>query len=343
MLQTFQIIALLQGIFLLGLLVSNKKKYGGVTFWLLIGGIGSVVLYVLRDMLSEVMSRNITFFYLDKSLFITFLVLFVKYQTSKKKIFQKRDLLFFIPNLLFFIIEILERVFSEGILAIDIPEIIIESSFLLYLLYASILILRDKSQKWMLFFIIPLILLIGSVILNEINYWLRYEELPIYKNHVHFGSYSIVIIAFLFYMITFKLVISPKKLLSDSDSGKYKNSALNESQIKTLTSGLKQLMEEGHAYKDSELSLQKIADSMSVPRAYISEVLNNHMGTSFQDYINSYRVSAFIKSLEEERFSNYTLLGIAEEVGFKSKATFNTAFKKFKGITPSEYKKTLKK
>lgn len=80
---------------------------------------------------------------------------------------------------------------------------------------------------------------------------------------------------------------------------------------------------------------------MGIPRQHLSEVLNIHMKTSFQDYINKCRVEEFAKSLKEEKYKNYTLMGITNEVGFKSKSSFNTTFKKIKGVTPSEFKKQL--
>ena len=78
-----------------------------------------------------------------------------------------------------------------------------------------------------------------------------------------------------------------------------------------------------------------------MPRQHISEVLNVHMNVSFQDFINEYRVNAFINCLQKEQYAHYTLFGIANEVGFNSKSSFNTTFKKIKGLTPSEFKKTL--
>ena len=65
------------------------------------------------------------------------------------------------------------------------------------------------------------------------------------------------------------------------------------------------------------------------------------MNTSFQDFINQYRVEEFINRLENDQNDHFTLLAIATEVGFNSKSSFNATFKKFKGLTPTEYKKRL--
>ena len=60
---------------------------------------------------------------------------------------------------------------------------------------------------------------------------------------------------------------------------------------------------------------------------------------SFFDFINSYRVEEVKKQLADTAMANRNILGIALDCGFNSKATFNTAFKKFTGMTPSAYQK----
>jgi AraC-like DNA-binding protein len=57
--------------------------------------------------------------------------------------------------------------------------------------------------------------------------------------------------------------------------------------------------------------------------------------------MNKYRAEEFVECLKDEKFKNYSIMGIANEVGFKSKSSFNTTFKKIYGVTPSEFKKTL--
>ena len=94
-------------------------------------------------------------------------------------------------------------------------------------------------------------------------------------------------------------------------------------------------------YKDPKLSIHKFAQELDIPRQYISEVLNVYLGISFQDFVNEYRVEAFVVNLKKDQNGQFTLFGLANEVGFNSKSTFNAFFKKYKGLTPSEFKKTL--
>ncbi|WP_452228124.1 helix-turn-helix domain-containing protein [Lacinutrix sp. MEBiC02404] len=338
MINTIQIVTLLQGLLLLIVLFKNKESYLKPAFYLLIGCIIAVILYILGDDYNNIFLKNQDFFFFDKSLFITFLFLFIKYHVSKDSIFLKRDYLFFIPNIIYFFIESLEVfVFEENII-IELLELFVEITFLSYLAYTSFLILKSKDRKWMLYFIIPLILLISISIVNEIFSWFHFKEIII-STDANFGSYLLVVIAFLFYAITLKLILSPKDALPNKKAIKYKNSNLNPEQILKYKKDLIHKMEKDKAFTDAKLSIHKVADDLKIPRQYISEILNNHMHTSFQDFVNEYRVEAFIKLLKNDQYAHYTLLAIANEVGFNSKATFNATFKRIKGLTPSEYKK----
>tara|TARA_R110002012_G_scaffold319389_1_gene539599 strand:- start:8109 stop:9143 length:1035 start_codon:yes stop_codon:yes gene_type:complete len=337
-LETFQLITVIQGLFLIIILFKTKNKYYEPAFWLLVGSITSVIFYILGDDDNNPFIKHINVFFFDKSLFITFLFLFIKYQYSQKTNFTKLDYLYFIPNILFFIIEFLESNYSEGLLILDIPELILEFIFLSYLLQSFYVLFKQKINRWMLIFLTPLILLVGYALINEILYWFTLNEIVI-SDHEHFGSYTIILIALLFYGIAFKLVISPEDILPSTETKKYKNSNLNEELIAKYRTQLIELMEQEDSYKDPLLSIQKVSEKLEIPRQYISEILNVHMDTSFQDFVNNYRVEAFIDCLEKDQYNHLTLMGIANEVGFNSKSTFYTYFKKIKGLTPLEYKK----
>lgn len=339
MLRIVQFIALSQGLFLLIALLKNRKDYLKPAFYLLIGTIISVVLYIFGDDDTNIINHRVDIFLFDKSLFISFLFLFVKYYLSKAKRFNKWDYLYFIPNILFFVIEFLEIIFHEGILYLDIPEIALELTFLVYMIYTIVNILKVKSQTWMLLFIVPLLIIIGLSIIDEILYWFHIDNINILKTHEHLGKYTIVVVAFLFYTIALKLILEPKDILIKNEDSKYKTSTLDKEQMSNLEFRIIKLMQEKKLYKDPSLSVQKIAEELQTSRQYVSEVLNIKMKTNFHDFVNSYRVEAFIECLKNKNYENYTLLGIAKTVGFNSKTSFYSAFKKIKKQTPLEFKK----
>lgn len=79
------------------------------------------------------------------------------------------------------------------------------------------------------------------------------------------------------------------------------------------------------------------------PRA-LSAVIKHSFQTNFYEFVNSYRIDEAKSILDDPREIDKTMIEIAGECGFNSKATYNTFFKKLAGCTPTEYrKKSLKK
>lgn len=97
----------------------------------------------------------------------------------------------------------------------------------------------------------------------------------------------------------------------------------------------------GGAYQNPELTLPLLAKSLSSNSATISRAINYYFGLNFNDYINSLRVEAVKTALNDKLHHQQTLLAIALDNGFNSKATFNRAFRKHTGVTPTEYIKSL--
>ncbi len=116
-----------------------------------------------------------------------------------------------------------------------------------------------------------------------------------------------------------------------------------DSQRKALADNLVRLMEGQRLYLNSELTVQDLVDVLQANRQYISEALNIHLGKSFYDFVNDYRVEAFKRLCNDPAHRHYTILGLAMEAGFNSKATFNAVFKKKVGMTPSEYARQVKR
>lgn len=103
---------------------------------------------------------------------------------------------------------------------------------------------------------------------------------------------------------------------------------------------VKSLMEVEKAYLNSDLNLSDLAKMANMSRAQLSETINSGFNKNFNDFVNEYRVSAFKNMLKEDKHKQLSLLGIAEECGFNSKATFNRVFKKITNYSPTEYLKS---
>ena len=105
---------------------------------------------------------------------------------------------------------------------------------------------------------------------------------------------------------------------------------------------LLQLMTKEQLYLNETLSLRDLSDRLDVDPNLLSYLLNSHLDKPFHEFINSYRVDEVKKKLEESRYKNRTLLGIALESGFNSKTSINRVFKQITGMTPTQYQKSTK-
>jgi AraC-like DNA-binding protein len=91
------------------------------------------------------------------------------------------------------------------------------------------------------------------------------------------------------------------------------------------------------AHLDSRLTLRALCAQIRENPHYVSQVLNQDLGTTFYDFINRHRIESAKALLASN--SRKTVLEIALEVGFNSKSTFNTAFRTHTGMTPTEYRR----
>jgi len=90
-------------------------------------------------------------------------------------------------------------------------------------------------------------------------------------------------------------------------------------------------------YEKPELSLTDLARQLGTNASVLSKVVNKGFAMNFNDFINYYRVQAVTEKLKAGEQKTQTLLGIAYDSGFNSKATFNRAFKKAIGVNPKEW------
>ncbi len=100
---------------------------------------------------------------------------------------------------------------------------------------------------------------------------------------------------------------------------------------------LLQLLQIDKVYEDPELSLTQLAKQLKTNPTIISKVINQGFQLNFNDLINNYRIAAVKEKLKAGEQKTQTLLGIAFDSGFNSKATFNRAFKKITGASPKEW------
>jgi len=139
------------------------------------------------------------------------------------------------------------------------------------------------------------------------------------------------------------IAISYKALLGSSlwqekeETRKYAKPSLTKAELTYWGEALSKLMSEDKLYLQSSLSLKSLGESVGLNKTQLSEAINRQFQKGFADWVNEYRIEEFIVLVESEAFSHLTFMGIATEVGFNTKATFNKTFKKVKGKSPSQY------
>jgi AraC-like DNA-binding protein len=99
-------------------------------------------------------------------------------------------------------------------------------------------------------------------------------------------------------------------------------------------------IEKHKPYVDFELDLLSLSTKTGMKPRYLSQLINKESGQNFCDFINQFRIEEFKKRVRDPDSKSYTLLSIAYECGFNSKATFNRVFKNHTGITPSTFYKS---
>lgn len=117
---------------------------------------------------------------------------------------------------------------------------------------------------------------------------------------------------------------------------KYARSLLVGIDREVLKENLIQLMERDRLYREEDLGLGDLADELALSTHQVSEFLNQELGKNFSVFVNDFRVSEACHLLKSE--PTQSILEIAYSVGFRTKSSFNRAFQKHTGITPSEFR-----
>jgi len=123
---------------------------------------------------------------------------------------------------------------------------------------------------------------------------------------------------------------------SDEETATYL-SETKKDQTKLLKKQLVQLFEEIKVYKNSELRITTVSESLQTNRTYVSKLINEEFHMNFNEFVNKYRVEEAKKLLLENNLDLYTMQHIAEKSGFGSINSFTRVFKTIVGTPPSNY------
>jgi len=171
------------------------------------------------------------------------------------------------------------------------------------------------------------------------------------------ASFSFVLKPYFYQTLLFKIAASmalafmviglyifvKKQIYLNKLKQKYRNSPLDPEKAETCLKKLNHLLEIEKVYRDEALTLNSLAEKLSIAPRYLSQIVNEQLNKNFRDLVNGYRIEEARELLanpgKNKKGMELSVMSIAFEVGFNSKEVFNRAFKKYTGMTPTEYKR----
>jgi AraC-like DNA-binding protein len=294
------------------------------------------------------------------------LYLYVRALVSKEPRLKKRDLLHFIPFGLC-ILYLLPYYFQSGEDKLRINNSILDVQWyqmrtslvipqaMLYLVLAGFLIARylrenkksaaESATLFQVKFFLGSFVALWVVAVLRYLWDVRYPQYMRFTNMIlPFGATIII------YVMAYLGLRRPETLIgieSFSAAGepgsvpakKYEKSTLTQERAEFYLKKLLAVMETDKPYMDNDLTLPKLAAKLLIPTHHLSQIINERLNQNFFDFVNAHRIEEAKLQLIDPAKKHYSLVAIAEGVGFNSKSAFNSAFKKQTSVTPSEYRK----
>ena len=143
-------------------------------------------------------------------------------------------------------------------------------------------------------------------------------------------------IAWYFYMIRHPEAMTTLRVEVEAEHER--RVSLSAAESERIAKALEELVEDPRRIMDPKLRIGALADGIGVPAYRLSSYFNSCLGTSFPAWLNALRVECVCRIMLEE--PGRTIIDIAEEVGYSSKAAFNSQFLKIKGMNPNEYRRS---
>ncbi len=166
------------------------------------------------------------------------------------------------------------------------------------------------------------------------------------KNRTVFIVTLVLLLIFVFYFVNkviLKALRQPEIFagIAQNETTKYLGSNLTPSQIEDYKKQLLALLGTEKPFLNPQVSLTDLSEKLLVSTKHLSQVINQSFNKSFFDFINSYRIQEVQQILKESKDDKLTVLEAMYRAGFNSKSSFNTAFKKETGLTPTEFRQMI--
>ena len=131
----------------------------------------------------------------------------------------------------------------------------------------------------------------------------------------------------------------PAAAATASSAARYARSGLDRERVPEYLARLDSLMRIEKPWLESDLTLAELSARAQLSPHNLSQLLNEEIGKSFFDYINAQRVEEVKRCLLDPAYGSQTILEIALAAGFSSKTAFNSAFRQYVAMTPTEFRR----
>ncbi len=210
----------------------------------------------------------------------------------------------------------------------------------LFLSLGKIFQTTDKiaNLKWLKYLVISMICL---VLVHTSVLWFYSSGKEELANWLYAGNISYMI--FFLTGMVFTALSKPdffQAINTNSSRPKYFYTNLSSSQKKSILGRLESLMVQEKPYLLQDLTLEDVSEKLGISKRHISQVINEKLQRNFKDYINGYRIREATEILERNA-RDIRIYEVMYDVGFNNKSSFNFSFKKFTGLTPREYRKSI--
>ncbi len=125
----------------------------------------------------------------------------------------------------------------------------------------------------------------------------------------------------------------------DEDLDRYRGSGLSPEESRAQFERLRDLMEREEPFLDENLNILQLSEAMGVSSKHLSQVINQNADQNFYDFINGYRIEKAKTLLLDPGRTDLRVSEVMFEVGYTAKSTFNSLFKRFTGLTPTEFRR----
>ena len=202
-----------------------------------------------------------------------------------------------------------------------------------------------EIYKWLSRIVLLFLITLPITIIKDFSHFYNHREIYIWTITALTGSalilFSWFILKALYTPEIFRGIdpeIKPVKALTNSKVEPKSIETHLDTKTVAIIEQLKKHMIEQEPFLEPTLTLQDLALQMNIHARELSILINQHIGQHFFDFINKYRIEKAIEIIEKSSIKEFTNQQILFDVGFNSKSSFNTAFKKHTGLTPTQFR-----